>query len=78
MQASSCLPVELLTNALKLDKDLKRYRNKNADIKMVGIDATAAPGNKTLQLAEICKHVYAFERDVKRAKVLENRVNKAN
>ena len=75
---ASCLPIEMLTNALKLDKDLKKYRNKNPEIKMVGVDATAAPGNKTLQLAELCKNVYAFERDLKRSKVLESRVLKAN
>ena len=63
---------------MKLDKDLKRYKNKNPNIKIVGIDSTAAPGNKTLQLAEICNKVYAFERDPKRAKVLESRVTKAN
>jgi len=75
---SSCLPVELLSNALKLDRDLKRYRNKNKEIKIVGIDATSAPGNKTLQLAELTDKVYAFERDKKRFKVVKGRVAKAN
>jgi 16S rRNA C967 or C1407 C5-methylase (RsmB/RsmF family) len=65
---SSCLPVELLKNALKLDKEFKRY--KNTRNKVVGVDSTAAPGNKTLQLMEICDKVYALERDSKRHKVL--------
>ena len=67
---SSCMPVEILSNAIKLDLDLKKFRNKNKDIKIVGIDSTSSPGNKTLQLAELCHKVYAFERDPKRAGVL--------
>lgn len=71
------MPVEILSNALKLDLELKRFRNKNKDTKIVGVDATASPGNKTLQLAEFCSKVYAFERDPKRSKVLLSRVTKA-
>lgn len=44
------MPVLVVENALKLDKDFKKFRNKNSDLKIVGIDATSAPGNKTLQL----------------------------
>ena len=73
---SSCLPLEFLKNALKLDVKFKKMRNKG-EVTTVGVDATASPGNKTLQLAEISNKVYAFERDAKRAKVLENRVAKA-
>lgn len=72
------MPVEILCNALKLDLELKKYRNKNKEIKIVGIDATSAPGNKTLQLGELCDKVYAFERDPKRVKTLEMRVRKAD
>mmetsp|Transcript_1972 Transcript_1972/g.2935 ORF Transcript_1972/g.2935 Transcript_1972/m.2935 type:complete len:152 (+) Transcript_1972:651-1106(+) len=75
---SSSLPVLVLKNALKLDLPFKKYRNKNKDKKFLGIDSTSAPGNKTLQLAELCSKVYAFERDPKRFKVLSTRVQKAN
>lgn len=71
------MPVEILGNALKLDLDMKRFRNKNKHLKIVGIDATSSPGNKTLQLGELCDKVYAFERDTKRAGILNNRVSKA-
>lgn len=53
-----------------MDKDFKRFKNTSKNLKIVGVDATAAPGNKTLQLAEICDKVYALERDVKRFSVL--------
>ena len=75
---SSSLPVEILKNALKLDKDFKRFKNTNTNCKTVGVDSTAAPGNKTLQLTEICDKVYALERDMKRSRILQNRVEKAN
>lgn len=74
---SSCMPVEILSNAIKLDLELKKFRNKNKDMKIVGLDSTSSPGNKTLQLAELCSKVYAFERDPKRAGVLQSRVTKA-
>lgn len=64
------MPIEILKNALKMDKDFKRFKNTSKNLKIVGVDATAAPGNKTLQLAEICDKVYALERDVKRFSVL--------
>ena len=53
-----------------MDKDFKRFKNVNQNLKIVGVDATSAPGNKTLQLAEICDKVYALERDQKRFSVL--------
>jgi len=43
---------------------------------VVGVDSTSAPGNKTMQLAELCDKVLAFERDEKRFKVLEGRIIK--
>jgi hypothetical protein len=64
------LPVEILKNALKFDKEFKRFKNTNKNSKTVGVDSTAAPGNKTLQLTEICDKVYALERDIKRSKIL--------
>jgi len=42
------MPVELLKNAIKLDREFKRFRNKNKQLKIVGVDSTASPGNKTL------------------------------
>lgn len=75
---SSCLPLEFVSNALKLDLELKRFRNKNKNIIFTGLDSTASPGNKALQLSELCPKVYALERDPKRAKVLQTRVEKAN
>lgn len=45
---SSCLPLEFLSNALKLDVDFKKYKNKNKHITIAGLDATSSPGNKTL------------------------------
>ena len=63
---------------MKLDRDFKRFKNTTKNLKIVGVDATSAPGNKTLQLMEICDKVYALERDAKRCKVLESRVAKAN
>ena len=41
------------------------------------IDSCAAPGNKTSQLAAQSKHVIAFERDKKRAKTLQNMLDRA-
>ena len=69
------MPVEVLDNAIKLDLDYKKFRNKN---KIAGIDSTASPGNKTLQLAQLCDKVFAFERDAKRIKVLNDRIGKAH
>lgn len=40
-----------------------------------GIDATAAPGNKTLQLSEFVGEVLSFEKDPKRFAVLKKRVH---
>ena len=72
------MPLEIIKNALKLDREFKRFKNTTNNLKIVGVDATAAPGNKTLQLMEICDKVYALERDPKRFTVLENRIGKAN
>eukprot|EP01155_Anaeramoeba_flamelloides_P001397 Anaeramoba_flamelloidesa1055038_30.p1 GENE.a1055038_30~~a1055038_30.p1 ORF type:complete len:428 (+),score=111.28 a1055038_30:378-1661(+) len=43
------------------------------------IDATSAPGNKTIQLAGLCPNqkVYAFEKDFKRGKLLKQRVKQS-
>lgn len=51
---ASCIPVTLM----------------NPEPKGVYIDACAAPGNKTSQLAAVSRKVTAFERDPKRAKTL--------
>mmetsp|Transcript_14701 Transcript_14701/g.25022 ORF Transcript_14701/g.25022 Transcript_14701/m.25022 type:complete len:147 (+) Transcript_14701:625-1065(+) len=72
------MPVLVLENAIKLDRDLKRFKNKNKGMRILGVDSTSAPGNKTLQLAQICDKVVAFERDPKRIKTLSMRVRKAN
>jgi 16S rRNA C967 or C1407 C5-methylase (RsmB/RsmF family) len=39
------------------------------------VDATAAPGNKTLQLSEIVGEVMSFEKDANRYAVLKKRVH---
>lgn len=75
---SSCMPLELLKIAIKQDLEFKRFRNKNTHLLISGVDATSSPGNKTLQLAEICQRVFAFERDPKRFKTLAARVSKAH
>jgi 16S rRNA C967 or C1407 C5-methylase (RsmB/RsmF family) len=39
------------------------------------LDATAAPGNKTLQLSEIFGEVLSFEKDEQRFGILKKRVH---
>lgn len=70
------MPVELLKNTIKMDMKFKKFLNKK-EKEVVGLDSTSAPGNKTLQLAEMCKSVNAFERDPKRFQTLKSRVTKA-
>jgi 16S rRNA C967 or C1407 C5-methylase (RsmB/RsmF family) len=44
------------------------------DIKKInGIDATAAPGNKSLQLSEILGSVLSYEKDPRRFETLKSR-----
>ena len=43
------MPVEILNSALKLDMKFKKFCNQHkGKAKIIGVDATAAPGNKTL------------------------------
>jgi hypothetical protein len=72
---SSCLPIiflkQILLKALQPDnpKEVPLFHMLKA------LDATAAPGNKTLQLSEIFGEVLSFEKDEQRFGILKKRVH---
>ena len=78
---ASCMPPCVLLNAVKVvpPADIAAYRaEKNIGELEYVIDACAAPGNKTTQLAAIGRpndlKLMAIERDVERAGMLQRRV----
>ncbi|TNV79132.1 hypothetical protein FGO68_gene6818 [Halteria grandinella] len=75
---SSCLPVIFLRKYLE-QHIFSHITDKPALLSQLrtlkALDATAAPGNKTLQLSEFVGEVLSYEKDVNRFAVLKKRVH---
>ncbi len=72
---SSCLPIIFLKQILIQALQPEDPKQVPLFPQLKALDATAAPGNKTLQLSELFGEVLSFEKDDQRFGILKKRVH---